>query len=79
MNHPEAGPLELWREKLPIGDSGGQLLVIYHAEPGSDSARALERLAVTAIAPVLARPMLTGPEIAVGVNGARSRELRKRG
>jgi transcriptional regulator with XRE-family HTH domain len=45
MNHPEAGPLELWREKLPIGDSGGQLLVMYHAEPGSESAGALERLA----------------------------------
>jgi transcriptional regulator with XRE-family HTH domain len=44
MNHPEAGPLELWREKLPIGDSGGQLLVMYHAEPGSASAAALERL-----------------------------------
>ena len=39
MNHPEAGPLELWREKLPIGDSGGQLLVLYHAEPGSAERR----------------------------------------
>jgi transcriptional regulator with XRE-family HTH domain len=48
MNHPEAGPLELWREKLPIGDSGGQLLVMYHAEPGSESAAALERLAPAA-------------------------------
>jgi transcriptional regulator with XRE-family HTH domain len=48
MNHPEVGPLELWREKLPIGDSGGQLLVLYHAEPGSESARALDRLAPAA-------------------------------
>jgi hypothetical protein len=39
MRHPEVGMLELRREKLPIGDSGGQLLVIYHAEPGSRSAR----------------------------------------
>ena len=30
--------------RLAIGDSGGQLLVIYHAEPGSDSARAVARL-----------------------------------
>jgi transcriptional regulator with XRE-family HTH domain len=45
MRHPEVGPLELRREKLPIGDSGGQLLVIYHAEPGSESAAALARLA----------------------------------
>jgi transcriptional regulator with XRE-family HTH domain len=44
MNHPAVGPLELWREKLPIGDSGGQLLVLYHAAPGSESARALDRL-----------------------------------
>ena len=32
-------------EKLPIGDSGGQLLVLFHAEPGSDSAAGLARLA----------------------------------
>jgi hypothetical protein len=45
MRHPEVGELALRREKLPIGDSGGQLLVIYHAEPGSASARALSLLA----------------------------------
>jgi transcriptional regulator with XRE-family HTH domain len=45
MRHPEAGELFLRREKLPIGDSDGQLLVIYHAEPGSESARALSSLA----------------------------------
>ncbi len=44
MRHPQVGPLELGREKLSIGDSGGQLLVIYHAEPGSDSARSLALL-----------------------------------
>jgi hypothetical protein len=44
IRHPQAGMLELRREKLPIGDSGGQLLVIYHAEPGSGSARALAQL-----------------------------------
>ncbi|HEX7161771.1 MAG TPA: helix-turn-helix transcriptional regulator [Trebonia sp.] len=45
MRHPEVGELSLRREKLPIGDSGGQLLVIYHAEPGSESAHALSLLA----------------------------------
>jgi transcriptional regulator with XRE-family HTH domain len=45
MRHPEVGELSLRREKLPIGDSGGQLLVIYHAEPGSESAQALSLLA----------------------------------
>jgi transcriptional regulator with XRE-family HTH domain len=44
MRHPEVGLLDLRREKLPIGESGGQLLVIYHAEPGSDAAAALARL-----------------------------------
>jgi transcriptional regulator with XRE-family HTH domain len=44
INHPAVGPLELRREKLAIGDSGGQILVIYHPEPGSDSAAALARL-----------------------------------
>jgi transcriptional regulator with XRE-family HTH domain len=44
MRHPRVGMLELRREKLPIGGSDGQLLVIYHAEPGSESARALARL-----------------------------------
>jgi transcriptional regulator with XRE-family HTH domain len=51
MWHPEAGELSLRREKLPIGDSGGQLLVIYHAEPGSGSARALSLLAAGAPGP----------------------------
>ncbi len=49
LNHPQAGLLDLRREKLPIGDSGGQLLVMYHAAPGSASARALASL-VTATA-----------------------------
>jgi hypothetical protein len=29
------------REKLEISGSGGLLLVVYHAEPGSESARSL--------------------------------------
>jgi transcriptional regulator with XRE-family HTH domain len=44
MHHPVIGPLELRREKLPIGESGGQVLAILHAEAGSDSARALDLL-----------------------------------
>ncbi|WP_369362528.1 helix-turn-helix domain-containing protein [Streptomyces sp. CG4] len=44
LRHPQVGLLELRREKLPINDSGGQILAIYHAEPGSASARALESL-----------------------------------
>jgi hypothetical protein len=44
MRHPEVGPLDLRVEKLGIGGSGGQLLVVFHAEPGSDSAHALALL-----------------------------------
>jgi transcriptional regulator with XRE-family HTH domain len=44
LRHPQVGLLELRREKLGIGDSGGQLLVVYHAEPGSESARSLSLL-----------------------------------
>jgi transcriptional regulator with XRE-family HTH domain len=73
MSHPQAGPLELWREKLPIGDSGGQLLVLYHAEPGSDSARALERLAPAGTAQTGAAAP-TGP----AVGDASTRQARRR-
>ena len=44
MLHPEVGMLELHREKLRLGDQVGQILVIYHAEPGSASARSLATL-----------------------------------
>jgi hypothetical protein len=50
IRHPQAGILELRREKLSIGDTGGQLLVIYHAEPGSASARSLALLGSLAAA-----------------------------
>jgi transcriptional regulator with XRE-family HTH domain len=51
ISHPLVGPLELRREKLPIGDTNGQLLVIYHAEPGSESARSLAMLGSLAATP----------------------------
>ncbi|WP_017933009.1 helix-turn-helix domain-containing protein [Nocardioides sp. Iso805N] len=44
LEHPAVGRLELRREKLGVGDSDGQLLVIYHAEPGSETARSLALL-----------------------------------
>ncbi len=44
LDHPQVGPLELRREKLPIGDTHGQLLAVYHAEPGSPSAQSLALL-----------------------------------
>ncbi|PRY12188.1 helix-turn-helix domain-containing protein [Kineococcus rhizosphaerae] len=51
LQHPAVGPLELRREKLPVGGTDGQLLVIYHAERGSESARSLALLGSLAVSP----------------------------
>ena len=47
MRHPQVGELYLYRNQLNVpnrADAEGQHLLIYSAEPGSDSARALEEL-----------------------------------
>jgi transcriptional regulator with XRE-family HTH domain len=47
MRHPQVGELHLYRNQLNVpnrADAEGQHLLIYSAEPGSDSARALEEL-----------------------------------
>jgi transcriptional regulator with XRE-family HTH domain len=61
LRHPQVGMLELRREKLPIGESGGQLLVIYHAENGSESARSLGLLGSLAATDEAARASKTSP------------------
>jgi transcriptional regulator with XRE-family HTH domain len=43
IHHPQVGDLMLSREKLGVG--GGQLLVVYHAQPGTSSAEMLALLA----------------------------------
>jgi len=45
LNHPQVGELTLSREKLAITGTDGQLLVIYHAEPGTSGAEKLALLA----------------------------------
>lgn len=47
LRHPIVGPLDLQYEKLAISGTEGQTLVIFHAEPGSESAAALRRLAAS--------------------------------
>jgi transcriptional regulator with XRE-family HTH domain len=42
--HPEMGDLFLHRTRLVVPHSGGQLLLLYHADPGSESDKALEKL-----------------------------------
>ncbi len=49
LEHPVVGPLELSYEKLPIPDTDRQTLAVYHADPGSPSARALALLASDAV------------------------------
>jgi transcriptional regulator with XRE-family HTH domain len=45
IRHPQVGDLTLSREKLAIGGTEGQLLVVYHAQPGTSSAEKLGLLA----------------------------------
>jgi transcriptional regulator with XRE-family HTH domain len=44
VRHPQVGELQLRRNRLSVPHSGGQHLIIYHAEPGSQSAQALDEL-----------------------------------
>ena len=44
LRHPDVGPMELRREKLLVSGTAGQILVVHHAEPGTDSARSLALL-----------------------------------
>ena len=45
VNHPLLGPLRLRSETLAIGEGSGLSLIVYHAEPGSESASKLALLA----------------------------------
>jgi transcriptional regulator with XRE-family HTH domain len=49
--HPLVGPIELRYETFSINGSDGQLLAVYHAEPGSPSAQALALLSSMAASP----------------------------
>ena len=51
MRHPKAGDLRLHRTRVDVPHSGGQLLLMYHAEPGSESAKALQALPPKASTP----------------------------
>ncbi|MEV4341969.1 helix-turn-helix transcriptional regulator [Streptomyces sp. NPDC049590] len=44
LDHPQVGPLTLNREKLLVSGSAGLLLVVYHADPGSDNDEKLRLL-----------------------------------
>jgi transcriptional regulator with XRE-family HTH domain len=59
--HPMVGELELGYESFAINDSPGQLLVAYHAEPGSPSERALALLAGIAAGEAVTAPRHSDP------------------
>lgn len=44
VRHPIVGEMHLLRNRLSVPYSGGQHLIIFHVEPGSPSAKALEEL-----------------------------------
>jgi hypothetical protein len=44
IRHPQVGDLHLQRTRLRVPHSDGQHILSYHAEPGSESAQALEAL-----------------------------------
>jgi transcriptional regulator with XRE-family HTH domain len=51
IQHPEVGDLRLNRERLAVGGADGLMLVVFHADAGSDSAEKLSLLASAALAP----------------------------
>jgi transcriptional regulator with XRE-family HTH domain len=51
IRHPQVGDLTLSREKLAIGGAEGQILAVYHAQPGTSSAEKLALLASLASPP----------------------------
>jgi transcriptional regulator with XRE-family HTH domain len=55
IRHPQLGPIELYHQKLEIPDTGGQILGLLYAEPGSKSEQAVAMLAATMGEPNAAR------------------------
>jgi transcriptional regulator with XRE-family HTH domain len=47
LDHPLIGPIDLRRQKFPIGGTDGLLLAMYHPAPGTAAAAAMARLAQT--------------------------------
>ena len=44
IRHPAVGLMKLTRSKLTVSDAVGQILVVYHAEPGTEGAESLSLL-----------------------------------
>jgi hypothetical protein len=55
IDHPQVGGLQLNRERLGVSGTAGQMLVVHHPDPGSDSADKLVLLASAAQTPAAPR------------------------
>ncbi|MDQ0585390.1 helix-turn-helix domain-containing protein [Streptomyces rishiriensis] len=62
IDHPQVGRLRLNRERLGIGGTAGQTLVVYHPDPGTDSAEKLLLLASAIQTPAAPRNTTTGEQ-----------------
>jgi transcriptional regulator with XRE-family HTH domain len=55
IDHPQVGGLQLNRERLGVSGTAGQILVVHHPDPGSDSADKLALLASATQTPAAPR------------------------
>jgi hypothetical protein len=62
IDHPQVGELRLNREKLGISGAAGQMLVIYHPDPGTDNADKLTLLASAMLTPAAPQGTTTANE-----------------
>jgi hypothetical protein len=62
FTHPLVGPLELGYETLAVNGADGQVLTVYHAEPGTPSAQALALLSSMVAGASAVDRRSTGPE-----------------
>ncbi|WP_329381130.1 helix-turn-helix transcriptional regulator [Streptomyces sp. NBC_01716] len=72
IRHPLVGDLDLHYEKFALASAPGQMLVTYHAEPGSDSYERLQLLGHLAARGDARRPRPGGPPTAPGTADARA-------
>jgi hypothetical protein len=61
FHHPLVGPIALRYESFAVNGADGQLLVVYHAEPGSPSAQALALLSSMVSRPEDRQPRPSDP------------------
>jgi transcriptional regulator with XRE-family HTH domain len=62
--HPQVGPLDLHYEKLALPGAPDQMLITYHAEPGSPSYERLQLLAHLVKSPSARTRVATAPPVA---------------